>query len=55
MRLFACLWAQGASRGDGGGGGLQCREGGMDINHQEEHGSVVPHGDGWGVSAVMSP
>lgn len=30
-------------------------EGGMDINHQEEHASVAPGGDGWGVSAVMSP
>ncbi len=36
-------------------GGLQRGEGGMDINHQEEHGSVAPGGDGWGVSAVMSP
>lgn len=34
---------------------MQYGEGGMDINHQEEHGSVVPGGDGWGVSAVMSP
>lgn len=34
---------------------MQCSEGGMDINHQEEHGSVAPGGDGWGVSAVMSP
>ena len=36
-------------------GCMQCGEGGMDINHQEEHGSVAPGGDGWGVSAVMSP
>lgn len=42
---------------DGGeGGGVVWRsEGGMDINHQEEHGSVESGGDGWGVSAVMSP
>lgn len=38
-----------------GRGGVQHGEGGMDINHQEEHGSVAPGGDGWGVSAVMSP
>lgn len=65
--LFVCLWmcmceTAAASkcggmgmRGWGGVGGMQCSEGGMDINHQEEHGSVAPHGDGWGVSAVMSP
>lgn len=37
------------------GGGEHCSKGGMDINHQEEHGSMLPPGDGWGVSAVMSP
>ena len=48
---------EGGGWGGGGGGGvcMKCGEGGMDINHQEEHGSVVPGGDGWGVSAVMSP
>lgn len=36
-------------------GAMHCSEEGMDINHQEEHGSVLLPGDGWGVSAVMSP
>lgn len=39
----------------GGGGVMQRSEGGMDINHDEKHGSVALHRDGWGVSAVMSP
>lgn len=30
-------------------------EGTMDINHQEERAAAAPAGDGWGVSAVMSP
>lgn len=34
---------------------MQRSQGGMDINHRDEHGSVAPGGDGWGVSAVMSP
>lgn len=45
----------GAEGGGGSGECMRCGEGGMDINHQEEHGSVAPGGDGWGVSAVMSP
>lgn len=49
-----CASAQ--SGGEGGCYGcMQYGKGGMDINHQEEHGSVAPGGDGWGVSAVMSP
>ena len=35
--------------------GVGCGEVGMDINHREELGCVAPGGDGWAVSAVMSP
>lgn len=57
--LFVCVCGPAAVRvaGRAGVGGWLCSacEGGMDINHREEHGSVAPGGDGWGVSAVMSP
>lgn len=53
LRVCACGAA--SALGARGGGCMQHGEGGMDINHQEEHGSVAPGGDGWGVSAVMSP
>lgn len=50
------VWSSGSRvRVLAGGECMQRGEGGMDINHQEEHGSVAPGGDGWGVSAVMSP
>lgn len=52
----ACVEQRQCARAQRGKGyAVQCSEGGMDINHQEEHGSVASGGDGWGVSAVMSP
>lgn len=43
-RLFVGVhvWSSRVLRG---GRGMQCSEGGVDINHQEEHGSVASGGD----------